>query len=53
MKCEHLKLVRGADGVLRCMDCGEELDRPDGMETKPEPEKKPARRTTTKKGTRK
>lgn len=50
MKCEHLKLARGADGVLRCMDCGEELDRPEGMEKKPEPasEKKQAKRTTRK-----
>ena len=31
------RLVRGADGVLRCMDCGEELDRPE--ETGKEPEK--------------
>lgn len=49
MNCEHLKLVRGADGVLRCMDCGEELDRPEGLEKPPEQEeKKPAKRTTRK-----
>ena len=50
MKCEHLKLVRCADGVLRCMDCGEALDWPEGPEKKPEPEeeKKPAKRTTRK-----
>ena len=50
MACDHLKMVRGADGVLRCMDCGEALDRPEGLEKKPEPgEKKPAKRTTRKK----
>ncbi len=50
MACDHLKLVRGADGVLRCMDCGEALDRPEGLEKKPEPEeKKPAKRTGRKK----
>lgn len=48
MNCEHLKLVRGADGVLRCMDCGAELDRPEGMEKTPEPEKKPVRKTAKK-----
>ena len=48
MKCDHLKLVRCADGVLRCMDCGAELDRPEGLEPRPEPEKKPAKRPARK-----
>ena len=53
MNCEHLKLVRGADGVLRCMDCGAELDRPEGLEKKPEPEeKKPVRKTAKKEATK-
>lgn len=50
MACDHLKLVCGADGVLRCMDCGAELDRPEGLE-KPleQEEKKPAKWTVRKK----
>ena len=49
MTCEHRKLVRGADGVLRCMDCGAALDRPEGTEKEAEKTEKPAKRTTRKK----
>ena len=49
MACDHLKLVRGADGVLRCMDCGEELDRPEEAGKEPEKAEKPAKRMAKKK----
>ena len=49
MACDHLKLVRGGDGVLRCMDCGAELDRPEGTEKEAEKTEKPAKRTAKKK----
>lgn len=46
MECSHPNLLRGADGVLRCLTCGQAVE-----EAKPEaePEKKPVKRTAKKK----
>ena len=44
MACEH-KRIMSRNCVLYCADCGARLDKA----SKPEPEKKPAKRTTRKK----
>ena len=41
------RLVRGADGVLRCMDCGEALDRPEETEKEAEKPKRARKKTTS------
>lgn len=48
MECSHPNLLRGADGVLRCLTCGQAVE-PIPIKAEVEPEKKPAKRTAKKK----
>lgn len=47
MACSHPNQLRGADGVLRCLTCGQAVE-PKPIQTEAEPEKKPAKRTREK-----
>ena len=44
MECSHPNLLHGADGVLRCLACGQAVE-PIPTKADAEPEKKPAKRT--------
>lgn len=56
MSCSHPNILRGADGVLRCLTCKQAVTEPEpptvnasGRKIGFEAEKKPPRRTTKKK----
>jgi hypothetical protein len=44
MGCSHPNILRGADGVLRCLTCKQAVE-PIPTKAEAEPEKKPAKRT--------
>ena len=47
MECSHPNQIRGSDGVLRCLTCGQAVE-PIPTKAEAEPEKKPAPKRTRK-----